>query len=653
MKETLMFIRRRESVRESKMTWLSARSDIQGQSSRALRRTADRHGSIFQKCLRLCLLLVGAVVLLTRPAQAVDIDEELWGFDGRVLIQEFNLLSIRVSNPTDTPYEGLLELRRRDNTGQTIGATMVEPLYVSPFSTRWVQFYPYVSNLRETWSVRATGEASVKIQQSRSGKKLPVLLVPADSVSSSGGGIRRFSEENFPPTVTATKALDALFMNRMPRWESPRRQAFIDWVRLGGIVHLLQQDDGEWPKFTDELAPLNDPLDVNRVGRGLVIKHDYAVDALDKTKVEQAVAAAQRVLHPGKDELDAAMETKRGAQANAQQNAWGNDFGLYDVLDESFTTLRELTRPNHNWLLIYFLSFVYIACVFPGCFLLGRRKLHYALTYGAILGTALLFSTIFLIVGKRGYGEETSVNSVAVATPIGDGAWDVLQWSNVFVTDGDDYTISHKGKGQLYSTCESREPVNGVIDNGVDGSFQVDIPPFSNRTFASRTKVVLKDINLNVTDLKTNGRNLSKLVIQTDGTFPRNVVYQFVQYGSKFYSMSSGSNTMQSVGTGQEMSRFLNLAAFNSFYGVRSFNYEEKTAKDLQQKFENLWKPLLAWNLGVIQDRPRHDISVPADRARVFIVAEMPDNLFIGGDQFSQQTGYVLYSIDVTGNSTP
>ena len=160
------------------------------------------------------------VCMLSSVATAVDIDEELWGFDGRILSSEFNLLSVRVSNPTDTPFDGVLRLARRDRTSQTVGAVMVERVYVSPFSTRWVQFYPYVSDALETYSLTASGKVPVTVQAPRKGKQMPVLLVAADSVSSTGGDVRRFSEENFPPTVTATKSLHSLFMSHVPRWEA-------------------------------------------------------------------------------------------------------------------------------------------------------------------------------------------------------------------------------------------------------------------------------------------------------------------------------------------------------------------------------------------------------------------------------------------------
>ena len=59
-----------------------------------------------------------------------------------------------------------------------------------------------------------------------------------------------------------------------------------------------------------------------------------------------------------------------------------------------------MTKPDHNWLLLHFMFWVYIAMVFPGCYILGKRYSDFRVVYAGLLGTVFLFSLLFSVVGQ-------------------------------------------------------------------------------------------------------------------------------------------------------------------------------------------------------------------------------------------------------------
>src|SRR5689334_7329602 len=87
---------------------------------------------LLRGCLFACWLLLGA-----GKALAVDVDQVIWGFDGQVVVNRFNLLSVLVSNPSPQPFEGKIELTKLVG-GRQVDIPLVEAVYLSPHSSRWV-----------------------------------------------------------------------------------------------------------------------------------------------------------------------------------------------------------------------------------------------------------------------------------------------------------------------------------------------------------------------------------------------------------------------------------------------------------------------------------------------------------------------------------
>src|SRR3989304_4788149 len=161
--------------------------------------------------------LVFVVWMLTAfsgQAWAVEVEQVLWGFDGQATPNCFNIISILISNPTPEPFDGVFALREENGGGGRIGAVQRADVYVAHFPSRWVQFYPYVKHERHEWRLkwgRRRGE-EFEIPEPRLGEQAPVLLVEPGGVQGRGDSLKHFSEDLFPPMVSATDWLTSVVL---------------------------------------------------------------------------------------------------------------------------------------------------------------------------------------------------------------------------------------------------------------------------------------------------------------------------------------------------------------------------------------------------------------------------------------------------------
>ena len=653
------------------------------------------------RCLSRCTFLMFALVGIASPnafAQKLKISQVVWGFDGRVTPNQFNPVSILVDNPSDEAFEGRISIRQSSGTGQAVGASFVENgVYIQALGRRWLQFVPYVGTNpdNDEWKLRwerKVSDLAVAIRPLRGDELLPAVKSGQDAfvaLSGTGGlttgrkGVRNFDEAIFPTAATATHGLRSVVLDHVPRWEQPRRQAFADWLRLGGQLHLLKSEDGDYPKFTEELAILNGPQAQQRVGSGVIFRYDMQATALDSTFPKRARTlenAFLQVPEAGADEaLERAIEQRRADVEMGRTSSL--EYG-WDVAERTQNSLIEMTQPDHNWLLIYVLAILYILIIFPGCYLVGKRRAHYLVTYGAILGAATLFSLAFLYVGQRGYGEQAKVNAVAIAKKIDGDRWDVIQWSNVFVTSGDTYSLAHSGEGMVYATGQVTEPVRGSIglresDDGVKRSFEVEIPPFSNRPYVHRQMIALPDFGAQLESVGFK-EDLSEAVVKV-GEGLRKVLgkikfepvnrdgyeYGYVQsrqelpvvrlvYRTSVFAMKVNETT-GTLTLGARLGKihqFLDMRSLNSYsYSVGYLYDQEKESNE--ETYSKLFDSMTAHHFGIFKDADFMEARLPPDRVRLLIYTKMPDEMFIKGETFTNQSGYVLFSQDLPLDTTP
>jgi hypothetical protein len=251
------------------------------------------------------------------------------------------------------------------------------------------------------------------------------------------------------------------------------------------------------------------------------------------------------------------------------------------------------------------------------------------------------------------------VNSVAVARQLPDGALDVTAWSNVFVINGGDYAISRAGTGSLYSTAQSFEAVNGVIRNGAQGVFYVDIPPYSSQPFLHRMKLKNDRFEIKVNDFSTapltskSDTGLTKLALVTDSHFPRPATRDFVHalYRDQVYEMTWADGRLElHRPRAESLSQFLgsirpeDLSPYSRGYGSpRPSNPQA----DPTPRFETLHRPLIAWSLGLRRRSEIPKFVLPDDRVRLFVWGELPEGMRVNEPRMRSQQGRMLYVVDV------
>src|SRR6185369_15348525 len=100
------------------------------------------------------LTLIFLTLIAADGAQALEIREKRWGFDARVRGGRFNILSLLVANPDAHNFEGQFVLEDRRGLEKSIGAPVVQSVFLSAGTQRWVQFYVFVNQPGGDWSLR-------------------------------------------------------------------------------------------------------------------------------------------------------------------------------------------------------------------------------------------------------------------------------------------------------------------------------------------------------------------------------------------------------------------------------------------------------------------------------------------------------------------
>lgn len=625
---------------------------------------------------RLALALL-ACVLFAREVRAVDVKQAVWGFDGQVVLQRFNVLSLLVDNPGATPFEGQIALKKVA-MGQQVDALVVEPLYLSPFSSRWVQFYPYVKSEYESWEVSwGKGRTENYLPpQARAGKLAVVLLDDPDAIPQSAGAVKRLPENLFPPYVTATDCLAAVILDHSPRWDPARQRSFLEWIRRGGRACILHSPEGKFPEFAGELASLNAGPGNLRIGSGTVFRDERTRRQIDKPFVEQVVAAGLATGIVGEEAVPVSIEVPPTADPDSLAPG-GMFFSAHTWAVEGtlLTHLKNMTNPSHSWKLILFLGLVYLGAVFPGCYAVGQRFAgDYRWTFGFLLGTIALFSMAFFFIGRRGYKERTAVHSVALARQVSPGSFDVTQWSNAFVVDGGDYSFTHEGAARIYSSCQDEEKVLGEIRNGPDAHFMADMPPFSSRTFSHRALVQAQPIDVEVAHLLgTQGtlsespslmnatksavprpdRNLVGLTLHKGKNFPGEYRHLSVLYGRRLYRLNDLEDRLELGSEIGQLSTLMHLENYNEFGSLVTRPWDgrfwpmrshEPTQSEV---FEAMMYPILARHLEIVDQKTLEEFLLAGDRAKLLIYCDLPEPLFMKDSRFSPQVGRVLFVVDL------
>lgn len=469
--------------------------------------------------LRVAVLL-GILAGWSGLASAVEFREVRWGFNGAVKRHAYNLCSIDLLNPSSEAFRGNVTLTKEGGIGSS-EVPLIEPdVYLGPGETRTVQFLPYIASdkpdWRVSWGPRGVDGFDFRYPNREITAPVAVQFLADQGLTSPLKGLEVFSERDFPIGSPGTELLGSVVLDHVPSWAGDvRHKAFRDWLGRGGRLYLINGRDGQRLKFPSPLEDLNVPADRFMVGQGVVMRHEIAQDAGEIPGLISEVAPA----------------------ANSPSN-YGNQYSYDPAANGStqlFQTLQNMVRPDHNWSLIFFLAFIYLLILFPGIWLVSRKRGDFRTTYAMILGTVVLFSWFYAEVGKRGYDESTGLREMIVAYPLGNQRVALQKHGSLFVTDGGGYVIPALGDGAVFAV-DSGFSGNAQILNRPEAAVVADIPPFSACSYQESSVLPTQgDYSITVKKLELNP-GFQKIEVQLGAGFP---------VGSQVYLLS----TTQGVGS--------------------------------------------------------------------------------------------------------
>jgi hypothetical protein len=563
-------------------------------------------------------------------ASALEVRQTLWGFDGQVVPDTFNILSVLVSNRSPVPFDGQIVLDAGGNFRKSGPGHEVAACYLGPGEARWVQFYPFfdasISNSNLGWSLRwgRGPESTYDLDAPKLAAPAAVWLVnPEDTfLARESSRLKRFPENLFPSTASATDGLDTVALDHAPRWEPARRAAFLDWLRRGGVLHLLPDAGGRDAEFSDELAALNVPLERQHIGAGLVVRHRGARDVL----------------------LQDAAFLKEGPAAPTLEKS--NEATIYDLENSFFQQLAAIVRPKVNWALIYLLTLTYLGAVSFGHYFWAKRTRDYRLSLLALLAGVTAFAILFALVGRRGFGESARVNTLSLARALDDGRYDVMQWSNAFVVRGGVVALTHPSAHNLYSAGSSDDQARSLAVSGLNGHYEVEIPLFSSSAVLHRGVMAGDNTSVKVNAWESREDRLVRLSLAAPEGFPskERVYAVWVRWQDRFYSLVpvNGAIELNKNLSAESTETFLSPDRLRlaSSYVVNESNID--TSKII---FDGCQRVLIARALGGTHRFARYlsRPPLPDDQADLFVLASLPDGFRMKGVGLGAERGLVVY----------
>ncbi len=545
------------------------------------------------------------------------LEEWKWGFDGTIVEHRINPFSAMISNPMPAAFDGMVTLQRISFMGRPVGAPLIKKVFLGPYGTKLIQFYPYIRNSDEEWQISWGRGAK---QQARvntpSAKGRAVVYLTADTPLLTQRRIRlsSFPENLFPPFVSATDGLLAVVIDKIPEFTPLQRQAFRDWLFGGGKVHIVATD-GKTPDFGSDYSYLNILGNRADVGSGEVILH------FETSTISLSTLGAPQKITSEEDNIY-----------------------IQDSEDSYFRKLRSQLKTNHNWVLIFLISILYGLLVTVVNFIIGRRSKTALKPILFFVTTVLIFSFLLAWCGRRGYGEKTHILALSYAKELEPGHFDVAQWMDVFVTTGDYYKISHKDKNSIYSDCQTENTLNAEIYNGRDGAFFVDIPLFSSMQLFHRMVADTKQpLKVDVA-YRTNG-DMTNISINLGDKFPKSILKVIAIFNGKIYKLKmagawnkySNKFTEDSVETVSKYIR--DWSSDGGFYGFYSSNDNQ------EEVFESMIAPLIIRSRGGDQSIEDYYPTASADdnKVDIFILTATPQEFKTNSDVIKEEDGFTLF----------
>ncbi|MFO0975493.1 MAG: hypothetical protein U0996_03800 [Planctomycetaceae bacterium] len=610
--------------------------------------------------VRIAMLAVGLLFFQQacygQVSGKVRIVETIWGFDGRTMKGEFQPLSILLDNLSDQTIDGTVELRCNTGLVRRVGGVMQQPLFLGPNSRRWVQFYPYIFGQMVSWDLELQTETETikfdPIDQSRLiadtqseeekeyTYRATVILDPVGMLQRSPTTIKHLPSEIFPPYSTATHGLHAVFLDHVPDWDEPRQAALLGWLQTGGQLHLLLDQNRQTLRFSGILAALNEPFPEFSVEAGTVIRHDYQRGDLTRETVTSISRIRKKPVITNED-------SQKAFSTGGSGLSW-EDLILND--DDLYHSLRKLTEPDHAWAIILLLSLCYVGLLFPGAWIFSqKRRKNYLAPYGAILAVVVVFSGLFLFVGQRGYNEESSIRTLAIAMGQDKTHWSCLDFTHVFVTSGGEYHVSSKNQQALIASGSSDEATDSTTTQGDTATFESLMPPFSSQPVISRRRIETPDWGIRVKSFSATANDLTELQLSCSDKFPTKDVLCYAIYGSRVYAVAfnAADRTLVMLRQQQAVQSFVSTSNNDEDYTVPAYQRPTRIV-DPKLKFrDESLRRLLQRSLtstGVVDLKAW---SLPPGKIRFLVFMPMPRELMLDSDISGEPLGDILFVRDL------
>ncbi|MBL8848304.1 MAG: hypothetical protein JNG89_01410 [Planctomycetaceae bacterium] len=569
----------------------------------------------------------------------IEIREIEWGFDGKSPVQTFVPLSLLVENTGATPAKGALRLKKSVGRNQRVDVEYEQTYFISGFSSRWVQLTPYVIGDFEQWTLSWGPQFrnKVEVPTPRMGERATVLIAEENDTTAIGSVLRRCDPALFPTSVTGTDSLRGIVLHAVPSWQGARIQAFLDWLQRGGRLFLVHGADGEYPRFSGELAVLNDARDETRFGSGRITRIPLSVDDIDADTARQLILEPQPA-----DRLVESLDSQ-------VQRMSGNFPVSIEFDDYILRDLMYLTRFHRNWWVVYLAAVLYVLAVFPGSYLLGRRSADWRWFYAGFLGISVVFSAGFARLGQLGSSERSRTRSVAVAYQLADRMFDVTQYTCAASRNGDVYSLTTDGSGRLFTSCQDLEPVKGVA-RLADGVLDLDLPSASTCRILQRARMPGPALDVQARELEAGDGVLRNLVLSFGPDVYHDSMLACAWYDGTIHEMEAGPDGARLTTNRAAGSQFINTLDATPWKAQRQLNIW--TSTDIEpatttEAFQRLMAPLVGSTLRLPTGTYPKDVRLDPAFVRVLLFRTSSDEFQFEGNQFPDQEGYVLYVVDL------
>ncbi|MDF1662268.1 MAG: hypothetical protein P1V97_10870 [Planctomycetota bacterium] len=483
--------------------------------------------------------LLSFFLLVSYPAEALEVKEARWGFSDGVRYGHFNPVYALLYNDSKTEnFDGEIMLRP-GHFGPVRGVVETKKIFLAPQTSRWIQFGAMIDSGSQDWKLHwGSGPKDWHpMPELTSADDCWLVLYRKESQLTKIQGFRSCLDSFWPEHVALTEGVDSVFLDHEPDWTADQEKAFLDWLYLGGRVHLLKGSDSLHPNFFRKMKVLNGTEPMKRWGAGTIVRqsfHEFQLSA----KIVQS--APMPFLPPP-------------SHYHARQQ-------INSSLVHSLAQSRP--KPEHPWTLIFTLCFVYLLIIGPVNFVLARKTKSYRPGLLFLIVTISIFTITFYFLGRRGYKEQTLHYKVEYARSLGDGQFDVQSWNHLFVTDSDQYTLKQNSTSAFYGPLADSETNLGLVENGHGGQFTTKIPLFSTRSYLARHRMKTKKLFGEI--VRRDHSSMVQFEIKKGPGFPKKISAWFL-YNNRVYN---------AVDTGDSLKLMEQVASVRSIFGTDDYGYQ-------------------------------------------------------------------------------